>query len=183
MWNSSANAIRRLGSAAGTLLPALILLTSLAAAPQTISITSPVEGEELHPGRPIPVTVNADPSVFQEVSVTGNDPIGRQSLIAPPYRFQLPIPAEIPSGRYPLQAMGITRAKTASFSVPVTIAIERPDSPRELESELSALYFDYVGDFVNMVVYGRFADGLARRSHPIHTNHLGIRQRLCRHSG
>jgi len=143
----------------GALLPALTLLASLAAAPQTISITSPANGDIFHPGQAIPVTVDADPTVFRAVGVGGKYPIGRRSLTAPPYRFQLPIPADIPSGRYPLSALGLTMANKPVGSAPVTIAIERPDSPRELKSDLSALYFDYVGDYVNMVLFGTFADG------------------------
>jgi hypothetical protein len=143
---------------AGSAVPVVAICAAVPA--QTIQITSPASGAVFAPGQTIPVSVNADPSVFQAVGVGGKYPIGPSPVLtAPPYQFQLPTPTEIPPGRYSLSALGLTTANNPVGSAPVTIAIERPDIPQQLTSDLSSLYFDYLGEYVNMVVYGTFADG------------------------
>jgi len=69
------------------------------------------------------------------------------------------IPHDTVPGPYTLMATGVTYADTAVDSEPITVAIERPDSPRQLKPDLSTLSFDYIGDYVALVVDGVFADG------------------------
>jgi hypothetical protein len=144
-------------------LPAAFLL--LCASPmlfraQTLQITSPAKGAVFHPGQTIPVTLSAAPSAFRTVAVAGDLPIRpSRPLTAPPYEFRMQTPADIPPGPYELRAIGQPRAGNTVHAAPITVAIERPDSPRQLDSDLSTLSFDYIGDYVALVVYGAFADG------------------------
>ena len=76
---------------ASFVVPAIAICAAVSA--QTIQITSPVSGAVFAPGQTIPVSVNADPSVFQAVGVGGKYPIGPSPVLtAPPYQFQLPTP-------------------------------------------------------------------------------------------
>ena len=150
--------LRRLPKTAGALLPAWILTASLSA--QTVQIVSPAEGTVFHPGQTRVVTVDATPLAFKTVIVAGDLPLGfSQILTAPPYRFRMQIPLDTVPGPYTLMATGVTHADTAIDSEPITVAIEWPDSPRQLKPDLSTLSFDYIGDYVALVVDGVFADG------------------------
>jgi hypothetical protein len=127
---------------------------------QTLQITSPANGAVFSPGQTIPVTISAAPSAFRTVAVAGDLPIRpSRPLTAPPYEFRMPTPADIPPGPYELRAICQPWAGNTVHAAPVTVAIERPDSPRQLKPDLNTLFFDYIGDGVNMVVYGVFADG------------------------
>jgi hypothetical protein len=127
---------------------------------QTVQITSPANGTLFNPGQTIPVTVSADPSAFQSVAVAAKWPIGlSQVLTAPPYQFQMQIPSVIDPGAYSLTAVAVTPAGVAIGSMPITVVIERPDTPQQLNPDLSTLSFDYIGDYVALVVYGTFSDG------------------------
>jgi hypothetical protein len=135
------------------------LTTALRAQP-TLKITSPADGTVVSSGQTLVVKVGAAPAAFQRVLVVGDDPIGEsQILTSPPYEFQLQIPSDIDSGTYSLTAVGIIRIGSPVYSDPITVDIERPDSPQRLRSALSTLGFDYVGDNITLVVTGFFADG------------------------
>ncbi len=141
--------------------PLIILCISVALQAQpSLRITSPTDGTVFNPGQTIPVMVNAAPATFQTVIVAGDLPLGfSQILTAPPYQFQMPIPSNINAGPYTLTAIGITQqGGNAVYSDPVTVPIERPDSPQSLNTDLS-LTFEYIGDSVALAVTGSFADG------------------------
>ena len=152
------DAITRLARLAVPVFAVCVAASSLPA--QTVQIASPASGALFNPGQTIPVTVNADPSAFQTVVVAGQFPIGvSQILTAPPYQFQLQIPSYIEPGPYSLTALGVTQAGNVIGSAPITIAIERPDSPQQLEPSLSTLSFNYIVDDVALCVHGTFSDG------------------------
>jgi hypothetical protein len=159
MCNSQANAICYL-TKTGAILLAWILTASFSAASPTVTIASPAEGTAFHPGQAMSVTVDATPLAFKTVIVVGDLPLGfSQILTAPPYRFRMQIPLDTVPGPYTLAATGVTHADTAIDSEPVTVAIERPDSPRQLKPDPSTLFFDYIGDYVALGVDGTFSDG------------------------
>lgn len=63
--------------------------------------------------------------------VVGFDPIGfsEEGRKAPPYRFTVHIPDGISPKKYPLTALGSTEPAQLVNSDPITILVERSDSP------------------------------------------------------
>ena len=153
------SSIRRLSKQASALLPALTLTVSLQASP-AVTITSPVDGAVFHPGQTMIVTVDATPLAFKTVGVAGKLPLGFSKILyAPPYRFLMKIPPNIDPGPYTLIAVGVLHSGEAVHSPWVRVAIERPDSPLRIESDLHTLILDYIGESIHLVVEGTFADG------------------------
>jgi hypothetical protein len=145
--------LRRLPKTAGAFLLAWIFTASLSA--QTVRITSPAEGTVFHPGQTMNVTADATPLAFKTVIAASRWPIRRSPpLASPPYQFRMPIPLDIVPGPYPLTAVGVTHAGIVIGSMPIRVAIERPDAPQALASDAS-MDFDHLGASVNLVVYGR----------------------------
>ncbi len=125
----------------------------------TIQVTSPASGAVVNSGQTLLVAVEASPSAFQTVFVEGEDPITSGVLIAPPYQFQIQIPSDIEPGRRMFNACGIIQPGNFVDSAPITIDIERSDTPQSIRSDLSTLSLDYVGDESDLVVSGTFSDG------------------------
>jgi hypothetical protein len=152
------NMLRKLTAAA--LLAICVAASQLCA--QTVEITSPTDGALFHPGQLLDITVKATPSAFRTVVVgVGNlHPSGLSNVLtAPPYRFQIQIPSDTVPGPYTLMAVGVTHAGNAVDSVEVTIAVERPDNPLRLESDLRTVNFDYSSGSAALLVDGIFPDG------------------------
>jgi len=146
---------------------AILGLAFLAGQPRTASaqklrITSPASGSVAYSGQTLLLTVDADPSTFRSVGILTDGRIGAVAdLTAPPYRFSLPIPANVPSGHYSLGAIGMPRSggDPVFIDVPLDLDVERPDSPRELRPVAGSLNFRYVGEDLPLEVIGLFTDG------------------------
>jgi hypothetical protein len=137
-----------------------LLGAPLSAAPPTVKITSPANGAVVNSGQTLVVTVDATPFAFQTVCIEGEDPIGFETLTAPPYEFRVRIPLDIEPGTRRFNACGIIRPGIFNDSDSVTIDIERPDTPRKLSTDLAGLYSDYVGETIwPLSVTGTFPDG------------------------
>jgi hypothetical protein len=127
---------------------------------QKIQITSPADGVLVHSGETLTVTVAADSSAFESVGVDLLATTGfRLPLFAPPYVFSLQIAPDASSGTYALTPFGTLKSGGDVVGSDITIDVERADSPRQLRSELSVIYFHYVGDSAPTIVTGVFADG------------------------
>jgi hypothetical protein len=114
--------------------------TLLPASAATLQITSPADGAVVHSGKSVLVMVNADSSVFQCVGLVGDSPLGDAGeRLAPPYRFTLQVEPGLPSGLYTITAIGLTQSGDAVFSAPITIDIERSDSPKQHYRRYQAL--------------------------------------------
>lgn len=105
--------------------------------------------------------VAASPAgAFQFVALMADLPVEIDEVRkVPPYEFAIQIPPETASRRYTVMALGVAGPRQAAKSAPVSIQVERPDSPKQLKAEPSTLNFQYVGDDARMSVYGSFADG------------------------
>ena|SRR5579872_7067394 len=126
-----------------------------------LRITSPADGTIVLPGQSLIVTVEAFPAgAFKQVIIIGSDVIGfSRPLIAPPYRFTIPIPSKIDPGKYLLTADGATAPGQGTMSDPIEIVVERPDSPVRLRVEPSFLELSFSQKGYLRVV-GEFADGM-----------------------
>jgi hypothetical protein len=141
---------------------ALCAAASVLLAQPTVSITSPSEGAVFRPGKILDITAKATPSVFRTVVVVVGDlhPSGLSSILTePPYAFRIKIPSDAVPQPYTLMAVGVTVAGDAVDSEPVTIAVERAESPLRLECDLHTLIFHYSTGSVALWVEGTFPDG------------------------
>lgn len=123
--------------------PFILCLAVGPLAAQSLQVTSPPAGTVVNPGQSVTVTVAVSGS-FQNVSAVGQDPIGfsQQVLSGPPYEFTLQIPSTITPGKYTVGAFGVTPTGDGIDSVPVPVAVERPDNPVSIRPEpaLVSLY-------------------------------------------
>ena len=139
-----------------------VLAAPLSAQPK-IAITSPRDGDVVHPGSSVVVEVALSrPERFRMVAILLQGSLkGKHDLVRrePPYRFTVEIPRDIQStGSCGITAIGVLPDQMLD-SDPISIDIERPDPPLRLETQLRALFFDSIGDAGNLIVYGKFADG------------------------
>jgi hypothetical protein len=136
------------------------LLAGLLAAQPTLRITSPKDGAVVHPGQSLIVTVDGSPAgAFQQVIIAARDPIGgSRPLMAPPYQFTIQIPSRISPGRYALTADGMTAPGQGATSDPISIVVERADTPLSLRVEPSLLRMS-AGQKGYLRVVGVFGDG------------------------
>ena len=146
-------------------LAALLMVLGMTAvllpAQPKLEITSPKDGEIVFSGKPLIVKVVASPPLaFRAVGLwTGNGLPHAADLTRPPYEFTIRMPPDIASRSYTLSAAGVTFGVGGAFSETISIRVERPDSPLQLEAQPSTLTFDYVGDGGQLSVYGKFSDG------------------------
>jgi hypothetical protein len=136
-----------------------LFLAGVAATPE-LKITAPPEGTIAAPGGVLMVTVEATPFAFQAVLIGGKLAWPDAVLLTPPYRFAIRIPPETPAGADTLAAVGVVEPGKWIESAPLTIDIERPDSPQSLKADFRTLSFDHVGDDFDLPVSGTFADGV-----------------------
>ncbi len=133
-------------------------LTALPA--QTIQITWPADGTLVTSGSTLIITVNANPSAFQSVTVSAacfSSPA--PELTQPPYQFNVSIPPDASPGPCAVAVMGTPKTGGSFVSNGIGIRIERPDSPQLLIPTLPSLYFSYVGESMDEGVLGTFPDG------------------------
>jgi hypothetical protein len=140
---------------------ALVTITSdgLLAQP-TLRITSPKDRTIVNPGGTVVVNVSASGAPFLGVIVIPHDPIGVvEGLTSPPYQFSVAIPMTIRPGLYTLTAMGrTTPAGDPVSSSPVSIDVERPDSPVSITADLTTVELP-VGGKMDILVTGKYSDG------------------------
>jgi hypothetical protein len=139
------------------LVLACLPLGSLVA--QSLQITSPVNGTVVNPGQLVTVNVSVSGD-FQGVDVIGQSPVGssQQSLNAPPYQFTVQVPSAISPGLYAVTAYGGTAPGQGVTSDPVSLDVERPDSPVSILVEPTILEL-LPGEVGYLGVTGLFQDG------------------------
>jgi hypothetical protein len=128
---------------------------------QTLRIASPADGAVVNSGQALTVIVSASPpGAFQAVGLLVGSPLEcDQVLGVPPYQFTIQIPPDVASRSYALVAMGLIAPGQGADSEPISIKVERSDSPQQLKAGPSMLLFDYIGQEGQSRVYGSFADG------------------------
>ena len=126
---------------------------------QTVQITSPASGTVVIPGQQVAVTVADSPAgSFQDVLLLGQEPLGMsQPLSAPPYQFSFQIPSTIRPGSYNLTAVGVITPGQLVDSAPISLAVERPDTPTTLTSAPSTLSLP-LGRTGYLHITGTYAD-------------------------
>jgi hypothetical protein len=147
-------------------LPLLVTLVLIAAASKRLlaqprlRITSPQDRAVVRPGGKVEVTVSTSGGTFLGVGVIPHDPIALVAgLASPPYQFSIAIPMKIRLGLYTLTAMGRTEsAGDPLFSDPVSIDVERPDSPGSITTNIPVVEGP-VGGQMNVRVTGTYGDG------------------------
>ena len=148
---------RTVGAAAP--LAALLMFPEALVA-QSLQIISPVNGAVVYSGQAMTVTVSADPTAFQSVTIFMPDPEQTTVLSGPPYQITVTIPTGSPSGRNKaISAMGTPTSGGAPIFYSISVDIERPDSPTQLTLGLQTVSFGYVGEQTPLGVTGAFADG------------------------
>jgi hypothetical protein len=141
-------------------LPLVLCASNGLLTAQSLKITEPKDGTVVYTGQMVTVMVDASPtSAFQEIIIVGADPIGfSQTLTAPPYRFSIWIPRHTRPRWYTLTADGMVEPGREVGSDPVTIQVERSDSPLSLRAEPSVLDFEDVGELCPVAAVGKFVD-------------------------
>ncbi len=81
-----------------------------------------------------------------------------QALSAPPYQFTIQVPNAISPGQYMLTAVGNTASGPGTYSTPIFVDVERPDSPVSINVE-PTIFKLYPGQMGYLRVIGTFADG------------------------
>ncbi|HXN46578.1 MAG TPA: Ig-like domain-containing protein [Bryobacteraceae bacterium] len=144
----------------------LVLQMAASTSAQTLRITSPADGAIVHAGQTLTVVVTVLGGGFPEgVGLVASSSQGMggwgctQVLLAPPYVFKMPIPADVPSRPYTLSAMGAIAPGETVDSNKVPIHIEAPATPVKLKNELPTLGLAYVGEKSPLLVTAIFADG------------------------
>jgi hypothetical protein len=138
-------------------LLAASLSAGLLSAASGLTISAPLDGTSASPGTTLPVTVAASGS-FMEVVVVGEGPIGfSRVLTAPPYQFNLPLPARLSPGSYSLTAFGVTSGGNVT-SLPISISVERTDAPVSFSVLPETLSLP-AGQRMPLRVVGTYADG------------------------
>jgi len=129
----------------------------------TLKITEPKDGIEVNAGQILDVTVEASPpGAFRAVIVMGQGRIGfSDSLPAPPYHFKLPVPIDTTPGPNAITANGFSRPGEGINSAAVHIQVEHVGPPLRLMATPEILGFQHLGDEVQVLADGEFAD--ARR--------------------
>lgn len=127
----------------------------------SLRITAPPDRTVVSPGQTLTVKVAASPeAAFQRMVIIGGGPIGVSPVLTmPPWEFTIQIPHNILPRRYPLTADGATAPGEGATSDPITIVVERADSPVSLKAEPPVLSFRESGSSAPIRVVGTFADG------------------------
>lgn len=131
--------------------------------PPPIQITFPQDGTVVAPGEIINVIVTPGPNItFTHVAIIGGGPIGFSFIevkTAPPFVIPVTIPNDISPGRYLLTASGVTRPGKGAESRPITINVERPDSPTQLRADPKSLTLRLPEMPMPLHIQGTFSDG------------------------
>jgi hypothetical protein len=143
---------------------ALVALAVFGAAPASLPaqavlhITSPTNGAIVNPGQTMVVDVSASGAVLAAARITAQDPIkSGQVLIAPPYQFSITIPTKIRPGPYTLVAEGSSVGSAVPSSDPVSIDVERIDTPQSIAA--GSVLELAIGEHSPVRVDGTYTDG------------------------
>jgi hypothetical protein len=121
-------------------------------------ITFPTDGTVLNPGETIQVNVSVSGPAPAAMVIIGTGPLDfTQTLTAPPFQFAVTVPTTTAPGLYNLRAHGVVKGAEVS-SVPVSIDVERPDSPLNISINHLQLNVS-IGHQSSIQVDGSFADG------------------------
>jgi hypothetical protein len=141
------------------MIPAAMLLASLVSlqAQSTLQITSPTNGTVFSPGQTITVSVSASTGL-SAVFIVGENPIGFSApLYTAPYQFSVPLPTTIRPKQYVLTAEGVVTPGHVVRSTPITIVVQRSDSPTSLRLQPSVVNLD-IGQNAYLRVVGTYSD-------------------------
>jgi Bacterial Ig-like domain (group 2) len=137
----------------------LIMLSTCAPAQSLLTITSPVDKAIVHPGETVVVDLSVSGSPLTAATIVPQDPIRPVAVLAaPPYRFLIAIPAQIRPGLYALTAEGVSPSSPMFSSDPISIDVERPDSPQKITAHFQSSELS-VGMWSEIQVSGTYPDG------------------------
>ena len=124
-------------------------------------ISSPLDGTTVNPGETVIASVVSPAGVsFTHIGVLGENPLGVSDMATSlPAQFSIVIPSELGCRRYMLTAMGVTTAGESVESAPVSIDVERPDTPVSLSPQFTTLTMEAQGQTVQMTLLATFSDG------------------------
>jgi hypothetical protein len=125
----------------------------------TLQITNPAPGTVVNPGQTVVVNVLASGGPFTSVSVLPTFDVNNDILLltAPPYQFSFTVPSQSRPGLGAISAIGSTAAGEVD-SLPISIAIERSDSPQSIATGFSQLRMP-IGHQTTISVTGTYEDG------------------------
>jgi hypothetical protein len=120
-----------------TAVAALVLIGMNVIGPlraQTLQITLPVSGAEVHAGETLTVAVDAAADAFDQITVDidTQKPL-HQVLDHPPYQFTFQIPEDAPSGPATIRAFGLksgSKNKNRFAATPITILLPAKATPQ-----------------------------------------------------
>jgi hypothetical protein len=129
-------------------------------APPALQITAPASGTVVAPGQTVSVTVVASGGTFSQVGLIAEYPIGFSSLLtAAPFQFSVTVPANAGVGTYHLTAVGNAGQSSLVESYPVTLYVERADSPTAIAIQPSTIILEAQGQQMPLQVLATFSDG------------------------
>jgi hypothetical protein len=134
---------------------------SLAQKTTGLTITVPLNGTIVTPGQSLSIVVNTGTETYPSgVAIIGHDPIGGAApVIGSPAQLRLTIPENIASGSYAITAVAANASGTVVSSPPVTIDVQRSDSPVSLSAP-SPFELNFVGDSGSTSVTATFVGGV-----------------------
>jgi hypothetical protein len=111
------------------------------------------------PGETVVVYLSVSGQRLDAAKIAAQAPIrDSEVLTAPPYQFSVTIPTRITPGPYALTAEGGVANLGLRFSAPVSIDVERSDSPLTIATDLSFLELP-IGGRSGIRVLGTYTDG------------------------
>ncbi len=118
-------------------LQTLVASSALLQAQSVLQITSPTNGTVVKSWQTILVDVSSSVQSLTGVMVATQDPIiTSQVLTAPPYQFSITVPTQIAPGLYTLVAEAASASSDIPSSGPVSIDVERADSPQSVTTDV-----------------------------------------------
>jgi hypothetical protein len=139
----------------------MVATVAAAQAPPALSITSPASGTAVSAGQSLSVTITIGSGTYPNgMAVFAKAPLGVasvQSVTGSTVTLSLAIPANTPPGAYALTAMSMDSTGALVSSVPVSVDVQRADTPTSLLADPAALTLRFVGDTLPLTVWGTFA--------------------------
>ena len=128
-----------------------------------LRITSPLDGTIIAPGETVMATVEVSPGLnLQSIVMFGRN-IYPGGINTPPVEssIEFPITVYADSSIGPVTINALARNATGEhfWSLPVTLFIERADSPEVLRIMPSGISFEFIGEDFQLDVLGRYDDG------------------------
>ncbi len=129
--------------------------------PAKLCIISPKNGTVVVPGETVSVVINLASGVTYPngVTVAGGGTAAGSILTASPFHFNYTVPNDAPVGKLHLTAMGSSKPQQVEFSAPITLYVERPDTPTVLSVVPFHIQFSAPGDQQRLDIEGTFPNG------------------------